>query len=77
MAYTGSLRPKGAASFRLQVYERVRISHVEVHKRVGKFAFPSVNRPKSANRRIYGCEKKCALFCFLFHILKTRTRPVA
>ena len=67
MAYTGSLRPKGVTSFRFQVYERVRISHVEVHKRVGKFAFPSVNRPKSANRRIYGCEK--SVFCFLFFFI--------
>ena len=30
----------------LQVYQRVWISLVEVYKRVGKFVFPSVNRPK-------------------------------
>ena len=68
MAYTG----RGTFFRLLQVYEREGISLVEVYKRVGKFVFPSANRPKSANRRIYGCEKKrFVLFCFLFHILKT------
>ena len=36
MAYTGRLRPKVVPFFRLQVYKRVGISQVEVHKRVGK-----------------------------------------
>ena len=68
MAYTG----RGTFFRLLQVYEREGISLVEVYKRVGKFLCPSANRPKSANRRIYGCEKKrFVLFCFLFHILKT------
>ena len=36
MAYTGRLCPKGVPIyFRLQVYERVRISLAEVYKRVG------------------------------------------
>ena len=55
MAYTGKLRPnceKGTFS-RLQVYERVGISIVEVHERVEKsVSFRSVKRPKRANRRI-------------------------
>ena len=55
MAYTGKLRPnceRGTFS-RLQVYERVRISIVEVHERVEKsVSFRSVKRPKRANRRI-------------------------
>ena len=36
MAYTGRLRPKWGTFFRLQVYERVGISLVDVNKRVGK-----------------------------------------
>ena len=37
MTYTGRFRTKGGGIFfRLQVYERVRISLVKVHKRVGK-----------------------------------------
>ena len=37
MAYTGRLRPKGVPIyFRLQVYEKIRISLVEVYKRGGK-----------------------------------------
>ena len=38
MAYTGRLRPKGVTFFRLQLYERVGISLIEVpvYKRVGK-----------------------------------------
>ena len=55
MAYTGKLRPnceRGIFS-RLQVYERVGISIVEVHERVEKsVSFRSVKRPKRANRRI-------------------------
>ena len=66
MAYTG----RGTFFRLLQVYEREGISLIEVYKRVGKFVFPSVNRPKRANRRIYGCEKKCVLCCSLFQILK-------
>ena len=37
MAYTERLRPKGLPSFfRLQVYERVGISLLEVYKKAGK-----------------------------------------
>ena len=36
MAYTGRFRPKWCIFFRLQVYEMVGISLVEVYKRVGK-----------------------------------------
>jgi len=36
MVYTGRLRPKGVPFFRLQVYERVGISLVEVYERVEK-----------------------------------------
>ena len=68
----GEAPPKRGIFFRPQVYERGGISLVEVYKKEGKFVFPSVNRAKRADRRIYGCEKKCfVLFCFLFHILKT------
>ena len=45
------LRPKGGTFFKSQVYERVGVSLVEVYKRVGKSVFPSVKRPKIANRR--------------------------
>ena len=38
MAYTGRPRPKGVPFFRLQVYERVGISLLDVYKRVGKSA---------------------------------------
>ena len=38
-----------------------------VYKRVGKFVFPSVNSPKRANRRIYGCEKR--VFCFVLFFI--------
>ena len=55
MAYTGELRPnceRGIFS-RLQVYERVGISILEVHERVEKsVSSRSVKRPKRANRRI-------------------------
>ena len=55
MGYTGKLRPnfeRGIFS-RLQVYERVRISIVEVYERVKKFvSFRSVKGPKRADRRI-------------------------
>ena len=64
MAYTGR-----GTFFRLQVYEREGISLVEVYKRVEKFVFPSVNRPKRADRRTYGCERKCVLFCFVFFFI--------
>ena len=36
LAYTGRLHPKGVPFFRLQVYNRVGISQVEVYKRVGE-----------------------------------------
>ena len=36
MAYTERLRPKRVSFFRLQVYERVGISLVELYKRVDK-----------------------------------------
>ena len=55
MAYTGKLRPnceKGTFS-RVQVYERVGISIVEVYERVEKSgSFRSVKVPKRADRRI-------------------------
>ena len=55
MAYTKKLRPNcetGTFS-RLQVYERVGISIVEVYERVEKSgSFRSVKGPKRANRRI-------------------------
>ena len=55
MADTGKLRPnceRGIFS-RLQVYERVRISIVEVYERVEKsVSFWSVKGPKRVNRRI-------------------------
>ena len=55
MAYTGRLRSnceRGTFS-RRQVYERVRISIVEVYERVGKsVSFRSVKGPKRANTRI-------------------------
>ena len=55
MAYTGKLRPnceKGTFS-RVQVYERVGISIVEVYERVEKsVSFRSVKGPKRADRRI-------------------------
>ena len=55
MASTGKLRPncKRGTSSRFQVYERVRISVVEVYERVEKsVSFRSVKGPKRANRRI-------------------------
>ena len=55
MAYTGKLRPNcetGTFS-RVQVYERVGISIVEVYERVEKsVSFRSVKGPKRADRRI-------------------------
>ena len=55
MAYAGKLRPnceRGTFS-RPQVYERVRISIVEVYERVEKSgSFRFVKEPKRANRRI-------------------------
>ena len=55
MAYTKKLRPNcetGTFS-RLQMYERVRISIVEVYERVEKSgSFRFVKEPKRANRRI-------------------------
>ena len=55
MAFKGKFHPnceRGTFS-RLQVYERVRISIVEVYERVGKsVSFRSVKGPKRANRRI-------------------------
>ena len=55
MTYTGRLRPnceRGTFS-RPQVYERVRISIVEVYERVEKsVSFWSVKGPKRVNRRI-------------------------
>ena len=54
MAYAGKVRPncKRGIFSRLQVYERVRISVVEVYERVEKsVSFRSVKGPKGANRR--------------------------
>ena len=41
--------PERRTFVRLQVYERVEISLVEVYERVGKSAFGSVKGPKRAN----------------------------
>ena len=41
---------KGYIFFRLQVYERVEISLVEIYKRVGKSVIGSVKGPKRDNR---------------------------
>jgi len=53
--------------FRLQIYERLWISLVEVYKTVGRSAFPSVCKKdfKKDKRRIYGGEKlkKISWFC--------------
>ena len=63
----GEAPPKRGIFFRPQVYERGGISLVEVYKKEGKFVFRSVNRAKRADRRIYGCEKKCfVLFSFSY-----------
>ena len=45
------------------------ISRVEVYKRVGKSVFPSVERSKRTNRRIYGYEKVEKFSFFLFNLL--------
>ena len=52
---TGRLRQRGIF-FRLQVYERVVISQVEVYERVGKSVF-SVNKiaPAGLTGTFYGC----------------------
>ena len=55
MAFTGKFHPncERGTSSRLQVYERVRISIVEVYETVGKsVSFQSVKGPKRANGRI-------------------------
>ena len=76
MAYTGKLRPnceKGTFS-RVQVYERVGISIVEVYERVEKsVSFRSVKRPKRANRRILWLWKSRDNFLVFWfvHSLKT------
>ena len=76
MAYTGELRPnceRGIFS-RLQVYERVGISILEVHERVEKsVSSRSVKRPKRANRRILWLWKSRDDFPVLWfiHSLKT------
>ena len=44
--------PLRGTFFRLQVYERVVISLVEVYERVGNLSFQSVKRLKRANRCI-------------------------
>ena len=60
----------------LPVYQRVWISVVEVYKRVGKFVFPSVNRPKRLREEFKAVKLSqknflVLCFCFVFHILKT------
>ena len=51
IAYMGRLHPKGGTFFRLQVYERVGISIVEVHERLGK-SVTSVCKKAPQNRCI-------------------------
>ena len=73
IAYTGRLHPKGGTFFRLQVYERVGISLVEVHERVGKSVTLVCKKASPKTDAFYGCEKvkEMFLFCNLFIILKT------
>ena len=66
------LRPKGGTFFKSQVYERVGVSLGEVYKRVGKSVFPSVKRPKIANRRnIWLWKSRASVGLWFSHILKT------
>ena len=46
----GEAPPERGTFFRLQVYERVRISLVEVYGREGNLSFGSVKGTKRANR---------------------------
>ena len=63
MAYTGRPLPERGTFFRLHVYERVRISLVEVYKRVGNQSFWSVKRIKRAKRCMAVKKlRKCACF---------------
>ena len=73
----GEAPPKRGIFFRPQVYERGGISLIEVYKKEGKFVFPSVNRAKRADRKIYGCEKKVCFVLLSFSYLKdTAFTPV-
>ena len=56
---TSQAPPKRDTFLKLQIYERLWISLVEVYKRVGKSAFPSVCKKdfKKAKRRIYDGKK--------------------
>ena len=48
------------------------ISLAEGYERVGKSVFPSVKRPKRANRRVYGFDnvEKISWFCRIFIYFK-------
>ena len=56
MAYTGRLRTKGVP-FRLQVYERVETSLVEVYKKVRKSVMSVRARTGLLREGFYGCKK--------------------
>ena len=59
MAYTGPrrLRSKKGTFFRVQVYQTVGISLVEVNERVGKFVI-LVCRKAQKVQKMHGCKKK-------------------
>ena len=68
----GEAPPERGTFFRLQVYERVGISQVEVYKRVGNRSFRYLKGPLIITFRIdvpYGCIR-----LFIKHYMKMRAR---
>ena len=65
MAYTGRLRPKGVFFFRLQVYQRVGVSLIEVYKKVGKCHLGLWKGPKGLTDEFYGFKKSRKSFVTL------------
>ena len=56
VTFSGILRPKGTTFFRLQAYERVAISLVEVYERVGKSVISVGKKAQKANMHFYSCK---------------------
>ena len=69
IAYMGRLHPKGGTLFRLQVYERVRISIVEVHERVGKSVTSVCTKAPQKQMHFMAVKKLKKCFCFVIYSL--------
>ena len=65
----GRLHPKGGTFFRLQVYERVGISIVEVHERVGKSVTSVCKKAPQKQMHFMAVKKLKKCFCFVIYSL--------